>query len=45
MNWLTLKALKEKYAVEEGPFQQKAKDIYAKLRHNVVKNVHKVCLH
>ncbi|KAJ9094479.1 hypothetical protein QFC21_006018 [Naganishia friedmannii] len=41
MNWLALKALKEKYAVEQGPYQQKAKDIYAKLRQNVVQNVHK----
>ncbi|KAJ9098489.1 hypothetical protein QFC19_006356 [Naganishia cerealis] len=41
MNWLALKALKEKYAVEEGPYQQKAKDIYTRLRQNVVKNVHK----
>ena len=44
MNWLALKALKEKYAVEAGPYQQKAKDIYAKLRKNVVENVHKVSL-
>ncbi|KAJ9119625.1 hypothetical protein QFC22_003334 [Naganishia vaughanmartiniae] len=41
MNWLALKALKEKYAVEHGPYQQKAKDIYARLRQNVVQNVYK----
>jgi mannosyl-oligosaccharide glucosidase len=29
MNWLALKALKEKYTVEAGPYQEEAKDIYA----------------
>lgn len=42
MNWLALKALKEKYTAEEGPYQDKAKDIYARLRHNIVENVYKV---
>ena len=32
-----------KYAAEEGPQQQRAKDIYAELRQNIVDNVFKVC--
>lgn len=32
------------YAVQEGPYQERAKEIYAELRKNVVDNVHKVRL-
>jgi hypothetical protein len=31
------------YAREEGPFQEKAREIYEELRKNVVDNVFKVC--
>jgi len=41
MNYLVLRALYKTYAAEEGPFQEKAKAIYAELRDNVIKNVHK----
>lgn len=32
------------YAAQEGPYQERAKEIYAELRKNVVDNVHKVRL-
>ncbi|EKM55733.1 glycoside hydrolase family 63 protein [Phanerochaete carnosa HHB-10118-sp] len=41
MNYLALQALHTIYAAEEGPHQERAKEIYAKLRKNVVDNVHK----
>jgi len=39
MNYLALRALHNTYAAREGPYQQKAKDIYKELRKNVVNNV------
>ncbi|KAJ3546770.1 hypothetical protein NMY22_g1929 [Coprinellus aureogranulatus] len=39
MNYLALSALHKKYAVEPGPYQEKAKEIYKELRRNVVDNV------
>lgn len=41
MNYLVLGALHNTYAAQEGPYQQKAKDIYTELRKNVIDNVHK----
>ncbi|CDO76526.1 Glycoside Hydrolase Family 63 protein [Trametes cinnabarina] len=41
MNYLALSALHKTYAAQEGPHQQRAKEIYAELRRNVVENVHK----
>lgn len=31
------------YAVEPGPYQEKSQRIYAELRANIIRNVHKVC--
>lgn len=31
------------YGAQEGPYQERAKEIYAELRQNIIKNVHKVC--
>ncbi|XP_006458472.1 hypothetical protein AGABI2DRAFT_217075 [Agaricus bisporus var. bisporus H97] len=39
MNYLALRALHNTYAAQEGPYQQKAKEIYDDLRKNVVNNV------
>ncbi|KAF9452232.1 glycoside hydrolase family 63 protein [Macrolepiota fuliginosa MF-IS2] len=39
MNYLALRALHNTYATQEGPYQQKAKEIYNELRKNVVNNV------
>ncbi|PPR04967.1 hypothetical protein CVT24_010425 [Panaeolus cyanescens] len=39
MNYLALRALHKTYATQEGPFQEKAKQIYQELRKNVVENV------
>lgn len=41
MNWLTLKALYEKYMREDGPYKAKAEQVYNELRKNVVENVFK----
>ncbi|KAL1947585.1 hypothetical protein VTO73DRAFT_13309 [Trametes versicolor] len=41
MNYLALSALHKTYAAQEGPYQERAKEIYAELRKNVVDNVHK----
>lgn len=41
MNWLALKALKQKYAAEEGPHKEQALKIYKELRKNVIDNVYK----
>ncbi|THH33902.1 hypothetical protein EUX98_g303 [Antrodiella citrinella] len=41
MNYLALKALHTTYAAQEGPYQQRAKEIYAELRTNVIDNVYK----
>ena len=30
------------YGAEEGPYQQRAQEIYSELRRNVIENVHKV---
>ncbi|KZT65471.1 glycoside hydrolase family 63 protein [Daedalea quercina L-15889] len=38
MNFLALKSLYTTYAAQEGPYQQRARDIYAELRRNVVDN-------
>jgi mannosyl-oligosaccharide glucosidase len=42
MNWMALRSLHEIYAKEEGPYQQKAAEVYDALRTAVVKNVVKV---
>jgi mannosyl-oligosaccharide glucosidase len=42
MNWLALKALKERYMVEDGPEKARAEKVYGELRKNVVDNVFKV---
>lgn len=42
VNYLALGALYNKYAKEEGPYQEKAKAIYSELRKNVIDNVFKV---
>ncbi|KDR81799.1 hypothetical protein GALMADRAFT_221665 [Galerina marginata CBS 339.88] len=39
MNYLALKALHKTYAAQEGPYQEKARQIYKELRKNVVDNV------
>ncbi|KAJ7584339.1 glycoside hydrolase [Mycena floridula] len=39
MNYLALSALHKTYAVEEGPYQVQATEIYTRLRQNVVDNV------
>jgi mannosyl-oligosaccharide glucosidase len=41
MNWLALKALKERYIVD-GPEKARAQKVYDRLRKNVVDNVFKV---
>ena len=41
-NYLTLKNLKERYMVEQGPEKQRAVKIYNDLRKNVVDNVFNV---
>ncbi|OSD02823.1 glycoside hydrolase family 63 protein [Trametes coccinea BRFM310] len=41
MNYLALSALHKTYAAQAGPYQQRAQEIYAELRRNVVENVHK----
>ncbi|CAL1704069.1 unnamed protein product [Somion occarium] len=41
MNYLALSALYKTYGAREGPYQERAKEIYAELRKNVVDNVHK----
>ncbi|KAI0807266.1 glycoside hydrolase [Fomes fomentarius] len=41
MNYLALSALHKTYAAQEGPHQQRAQEIYAELRKNVIDNVHK----
>ncbi|KAI0637226.1 glycoside hydrolase [Trametes polyzona] len=41
MNYLALSALHKTYAAQEGPYQERAREIYAELRRNVVENVHK----
>jgi len=41
MNYLALSVLHKTYAAEPGPYQELAKTIYAELRMNIIKNVHK----
>ncbi|GAC93457.1 mannosyl-oligosaccharide glucosidase [Pseudozyma hubeiensis SY62] len=41
MSYLSLRALRNKYATTSGPHQQKAREIYEKLRSNVVDNTFK----
>ncbi len=41
MSYLSLRALKNKYATTSGPYQQKAQKIYDDLRNNVVDNTFK----
>ncbi|KAI6102747.1 mannosyl oligosaccharide glucosidase-domain-containing protein [Pisolithus croceorrhizus] len=41
MNYLVLRALYTTYAAVDGPYQERAKAIYAELRKNVVENVFK----
>lgn len=42
MNYMVLGALHNTYAREEGPFQERAREIYEELRKNVVDNVFRV---
>lgn len=42
MNWLALKALKERYTVEDGPEKGRAVKIYNELRKRIIDNVFKV---
>ncbi|OBZ75646.1 putative mannosyl-oligosaccharide glucosidase [Grifola frondosa] len=39
MNYLALSALYKTYAAQEGPYQQRAQEIYTELRKNIVDNV------
>jgi len=41
MNYLALRALYKKYAVEEGPYRARAEEIYHQLRKNIIDNVFK----
>ncbi|KAF7322776.1 Mannosyl-oligosaccharide glucosidase [Mycena chlorophos] len=41
MNYLALRSLYKKYAVEEGPYRARAEQIYYELRKNIVNNVFK----
>ncbi|KAI0078991.1 glycoside hydrolase [Panus rudis PR-1116 ss-1] len=41
MNYLALSSLYKTYGAQEGPYQDRAKEIYAQLRKNVIDNVHK----
>jgi len=41
MNYMVLSSLYKIYMVEEGPFQQKARELYTDLRRNVVENTFK----
>ena len=41
MSYLSLRALRNKYATTSGPYQKKAQEIYEKLRKNVVDNTFK----
>ncbi|KAG6334934.1 hypothetical protein ID866_4151 [Astraeus odoratus] len=41
MNYLILQSLHNTYAATEGPYQERAKEIYQELRRNVVNNVYK----
>ncbi|THH15032.1 hypothetical protein EW146_g5398 [Bondarzewia mesenterica] len=41
MNYLVLQALHKTYAAQNGPYQERAQEIYAELRQNIIKNVHK----
>ncbi|KAJ7940888.1 glycoside hydrolase [Mycena leptocephala] len=38
MNYLALRALYKKYAVEEGPYKARAQEIYQQLRKNIIDN-------
>jgi len=42
MNYLVLSALHKTYGAQEGPYQQRAREVYADLRKNVIDNVFKV---
>lgn len=42
MNYMALSSLHKVYAAQEGPYQDKAREIYDELRNNVIKNVHGV---
>ncbi|KAJ8078522.1 Processing alpha glucosidase I [Marasmius tenuissimus] len=41
MNYLALSALHKTYTKQEGPYQQRAKEIYSELRKNMIDNVFK----
>ena len=41
MFWAVLIHALQTYGAQEGPYQQRAKEIYAELRKNVIDNVHK----
>jgi mannosyl-oligosaccharide glucosidase len=41
MNYLALGALYKTYGAQQGPYQERARDIYAELRKNVIDNVFK----
>lgn len=42
INYLTLQSLYKNYMSVNGPHQERAKEIYTKLRNNVIRNVYKV---
>lgn len=42
MNYMVLGSLYKTYGAQEGPYQQKAKQVYAELRKNVIDNTFKV---
>ncbi|OCH95312.1 glycoside hydrolase family 63 protein [Obba rivulosa] len=41
MNYLALSSLYKTYGAQEGPYQERAQEIYKELRQNLVSNVHK----
>jgi mannosyl-oligosaccharide glucosidase len=44
MNYLALGALYKTYGAQEGPYQVRAKEVYAELRRNIIDNAFKVFL-
>ncbi|EJD53371.1 glycoside hydrolase family 63 protein [Auricularia subglabra TFB-10046 SS5] len=41
MNYMALRSLYKVYLPQTGPHQQRAREIYTRLRENIIKNVHK----
>jgi hypothetical protein len=44
MNYLVLGALYKTYGAQDGPYQERAREVYVHLRKNVIDNVFKVSL-